>query len=331
MKKLYHIILFILYGSSSVYSQDIIVTAAFDSSKIFIGDQINFTVTVEQPKDINIRLPFFKDTLIDKIEILKGPVVDTVKDENNRLKIIEKYLVTSFDSGLYQVPPVYAEIGNKKNLKRYFSDYSQLEVARVRIAPPDTTARIFDIVAPYKAPLTFAEVMPWLVLGAVIAATMFFVVRSIRKMRKDTTVAAEVINIEPAHVIAIRELDRLKGEQLWQKGEIKKYYTRITEILRQYLGNRYGITALELTTAETLAALTEQGFKKDETYKILADVLRGGDLVKFAKYKPVPEENEMHLDNAYRFVEATRIIEKPQPEEEAAGEKVETAREEGIV
>jgi hypothetical protein len=102
---------------------------------------------------------------------------------------------------------------------------------------------------------------------------------------------------------------------LWQKGETKKYYTRLTEILRQYLENRYGILSLELTTSETLEALVKTGFKKDESYKTLKNVLTGADLVKFAKYKPLGGENEQNLDNAYIFVNMTKASEVvPEPD-----------------
>ncbi|MBK7480262.1 MAG: hypothetical protein IPI69_11465 [Bacteroidales bacterium] len=97
---------------------------------------------------------------------------------------------------------------------------------------------------------------------------------------------------EPAHVIAFRELELLRDEQLWQKGETKRYYTRLTEIIRQYLENRYGVNSLELTTSETLEALLKTGFKKNELYKRLRSVLNQADLVKFAKYKPDPVEND---------------------------------------
>ena len=298
----------------STGAQEVTVTASFDSSKIFIGDQTGFTVTVDQPSDINLRLPFFKDTLISNIEIISGPVRDTIISAGDRFKIIEKYIITSFDSGFYEIPPVFAESRNETGLKRFYSEYSGLEVVRVNIAPPDTTAKIFDIVAPYKAPVTFAEVLPWILIGAVIAAALFLLVRTLKKIKKVKVVPETVINSEPAHVIALRELEKLREEKLWQQGETKKYYTRLTEILRQYLENRFGILSLELTTRETLDALVRTGFRRDESYKMLEAVLTGGDLVKFAKYKPSTAENEMHFENSYMFVEKTKESEVQETE-----------------
>jgi hypothetical protein len=101
-------------------------------------------------------------------------------------------------------------------------------------------------------------------------------------------------------------LEKLRNEELWQKGETKKYYTKLTEILRQYLENRFRVYSLELTTAETLEVLVKTGFKKDGSYNNLKTVLTGADLVKFAKYNPVPSENEIHFQNSWNFVLATK-------------------------
>jgi len=294
----------------SVEAQDVKVTAAFDSSKIFIGDQIGFKVIIDQPADLRLTLPFFKDTLCKNIEILNGPAFDTVQSNDKRLRIVEEYLVTSFDSGLYQLSPVFAEIKNENGLKRFYSDYSQLEVMRVKIAPQDTTAKIFDIIEPYKAPVTLGEILPWILIAAIIAVVVWLLIRILRKFKKNKTGMEPLINPDPAHVIAFRDLEKLKGEMLWQKGETKQYYTRLTDILRQYLENRYGIFSLELTTSETLKELVKTGFKKNESYNNLKSILTGADLVKFAKHKPLPEENELHFDNSWSFVQITKAIEE---------------------
>lgn len=305
MKKLItSIFLFISIISSSI-GQEVNVTSSFDTSKIFIGDQIKFTITIDQPSDLRLTLPLFKDTLCKNIEILSGPVVDS-SSQGGRIKIIGKYLITSFDSGFYQIPPVFAEMKNQNGMKRFYSDYSQLEVMRVKITPPDTIAKIYDIIKPYRAPLTIGEVLPWVLLVALLGALVWLAIRFIRKLKKSKTGVEAVIDPDPAHIIAFRELEKLREEQLWQKGEIKYYYTKLTEILRQYLENRFRVFSLELTTAETLAALVKSGFKKDGSYNQLKTVLTGADLVKFAKYNPEPPENESHFQNSWDFVLATK-------------------------
>ena len=299
--------IFLLFTIISATSgQNVNVASSFDSSRIFIGDQIKFIITVDQPSDLRLTLPFFKDTLCKNIEVLSGPVVDTSSNQDGRIKIVEKYLITSFDSGFYQIPPVFAEMKNKDGLKRFYSDYSQLEVMRIKIAPADTTAKIFDIIKPYRAPVTIGEILPWALLVALLGALVWTAIRFISKLKKSETGAETVIDPDPAHVIAFRELEKLKEEKLWQKGEIKNYYTKLTEILRQYLENRFRVFSLELTTAETLEALVKTGFKKDGSYNQLKTVLTGADLVKFAKYNPEPSENESHFQNSWDFILATK-------------------------
>ena len=307
MKKLI-LSIYLLISIISVFSQAVNVTSSFDTSKIYIGDQVKFKITVDQPAGLKLNLPFYKDTLCKNIEIISGPVFDSLKT-GGRIKISEKYLITSFDSGLYQVPPVFAEMKNENGLKRFYSDYSRLEVMRVKVTPADTTAKIYDIIKPYRAPVTVGEMLPWILLAAILGILAWAILKFIRKFKKSDTGAEIVINPEPAHVIAFREMEKLREEQLWQKGAIKIYYTRLTEILRQYLENRFRVFSLELTTDETLDSLLKTGFKKDGSYKLLKTVLTGADLVKFAKHIPEPTENESQYQKSWDFIFATREIE----------------------
>lgn len=299
-----------LFLSISVISlaagQEVTVTSAFDSSRIFLGDQINYKVTVVQPSGLRLKLPFYQDTLSKKIEILSGPIIDTVAAGSGRIKITEKYLVTSFDSGLYVVPPAFVEIQDENGLKRFYSDYTRLAVNRVNIAPADTTAKIYDIVGPYKAPLSLGEILPWVLVALLAGAVVWLVMRYLKKRLKSRGEIEIIENPDPPHVIAFRELERLREEELWQKGEVKHYYTVLTEILREYLEKRFSVFSLEMTTSETLDALVKTGFKKDGSYKYLKAVLTGADLVKFAKHKPDAEENETHFQQSWDFVEATK-------------------------
>ncbi|MGD0581631.1 MAG: hypothetical protein ABR974_01655 [Bacteroidales bacterium] len=311
MGRIFTIAIFLL-ASSAISAQDVKVTAAFDSSRIFIGDQTHFTVTVERPAGLLLTLPVQKDTLLRHIEILKGPVTDTAMMKDGRIRIHQKYLVTSFDSGFYQVPPVYAEMQTANGIKRFYSDYSPLTVMRVRIALPDTAQKIFDIIKPYRAPVTAGEILPWLLFSLVLATVAWYSVRLIRRLRmKRGAEEPPVPNPDPAHVIALRDLEKLKEEKLWQNGKTKSYYTRLTEIVRQYLENRFGIQSLELTTAETLSLLKKTGFREDELFLKLRTLLTGADLVKFAKYKPDASENELNYDHAWDFVSLTRLVEEP--------------------
>lgn len=319
MKRFFLIFLIgpVIFSQST--AQEVSVKALFDSSRIYLGDQIYYTVTIEKPVSYILSVPVFKDTLINKIEILNGPVYDTTLLKDGREKIVQKYLVTSFDSGFYQVPPVFAELRINNNIKRFYSDYSPLEVMRVKITPPDTATKFFDIIAPYREPVTLGEMAPWILILLVLSLAIWYGIRYFKKIRSRADSEEKVIPTDPAFIIAFRELEKLRAEKLWQKGELKRYYTRLTEIIRQYIELRFGILSLELTSGETLDLLWKSGFRDQETFGKLRSVLTGADLVKFAKYTPEASENETLFEYAWDFVSVTRQSEE---EKQLSGEQL---------
>ena len=255
------------------------------------------------------------DTLAGKIVILARSPRDTSLSPDGAITITDRYLITAFDSGTYTIPPFYAEIVSGDSLIRFYSDYSFLTVLRPDVTPPDTTEVIFDIVGPRSAPLTFAEILPWLVIALIAAIVLWLLARFLPRnpLRRFVRPPAPP---EPAHLIALRELKALMNEELWQKGEIKEYYSRLSDILRRYIDNRYGISSPELTTDETVRMLQKAAVTTPGQMSLVKELLSVSDMVKFAKYVP---ESTLHLkyhDDAVRFVEETR-----EAEETAVSEK----------
>jgi hypothetical protein len=326
MKRLILLVL-LVFITGKFFGQDVSVTAQFDTNKIYIGDQVYFTVKIEKPVGANLTYPLFKDTLFKKIEIVSGPKTDTIVLQNGKNAIIQKYLVTSFDSGLYHIPPVYAEFTTENGLKRIYSNYSSLEVSRINVAPGDSTDSIYDIVSPYKVPLTIGDILPWFLLLVIISLAIWYIIRLIRNRNLKKSGEKKQIILEPAHIIAFRELEKLKNDQLWQKGEVKLYYTRLTEIVRQYLENRYDISSLELTTEDTLNIFKKSVKPDPDLFNFLKSVLVNADLVKFAKFKPEPSDNVTSFENSWNFISDTML--KPEPVDVPIEEKIKT--EEGTV
>ncbi len=106
-------------------------------------------------------------------------------------------------------------------------------------------------------------------------------------------------------MIAFRELDRLKEQKLWERGEVKQYYTRLTDITRNYIEKQYGIPAMERTTDEILQAFRRVNTDDGILDEMLSGLLQLADLVKFAREDPLPVDNQTHLNNAYLFVQKT--------------------------
>ena len=148
-------------GKMAFSQQDVSVRTDPDTMTILIGDQYWFTVTIEKPAGLNLEHSRMRDTIISRIEIVRGPFSDTTSIGNGRIIIRDRYLITSFDSGRYEIPPFYAELISDEGIKRFHSDYSYLSVKLPDIAPKDSTKQYFDIIPPYRAPLTAGEVFPW--------------------------------------------------------------------------------------------------------------------------------------------------------------------------
>ncbi|MRR24073.1 hypothetical protein EG830_13970, partial [bacterium] len=254
MRKFFITVSALLITGLTLSAQEIRVTSRPDTSAILIGDQTGFTVTAEIPAGVSVNLSSAADSLAGKIVILRRDPRDTSVSSDGSVKITDRYLITSFDSGSYTIPPFFAEVASGDSLLKYFSDYSFLDVVRPDVAPQDTTDVIFDIIPPRGAPVTFREVLPWVVIALIAAVIVWLLARFLPRnpLRRFVRPPAPP---EPAHIMALRDLQILREEELWQKGEIKEYYSRLSDILRRYIDGRYGISSPELTTDETVRML----------------------------------------------------------------------------
>ena len=121
----------------------------------------------------------------------------------------------------------------------------------------------------------------------------------------------------PPHQAAMKEIERIKNEKVWQKGQPKEYYTELTDTLRTYIKDRFGFNALEMTSSEIIDKLLEM--KDKEAISDLKELFQTADLVKFAKHDPQMNENDANLINAIDFINETKQPEeenqKPQPTE----------------
>jgi len=321
MKEISAIILFLAL-TLSLSGQDFTVNARPERPQILIGDQIHFSVSVTVPGNANVRFSLQRDTLADKVVVLGKPARDSVVLSNGNKTVTDNYLITCYDSGNYVIKPFVAEISNNGMTRRYTSNVSALSVTVPTKAPADTSKDIYDIIAPKKAPVTFSEILPWIIIALVMAIIVWLLARFLPRTTLGKFVRKEK-PAEPAHKIAYRELENLRKEELWQKGEVKEYYSRLSDILRRYIDGRFGIESPELTTDETVRKLQRSGFIRNDLLAIVKVILSDSDMVKFAKYMPGEEINKLSLDNAVRFVDLSRPAEVSSEEtnEKGASEK----------
>ena len=298
-------ILLVLCGiiiPTMVNSQYVEIRAKLDTDRVLIGDQFNLNLSLSLPVGTEVTFPDIRDSIAGKIEVLRQGNIDTLV-VNDRLELKRKILLTCFDSGMYEIPPLPFGV---KSADWKDSIYSNPVFLAVNTIPLDSVIR--DIKKPIKVPISFAEIYPY-ILGAIgVAALTYFVLYLLRKRKKKEPVFAPARPQEPAHLIALRELDKLKEEKLWQRNEYKVYYTRLTEIIRNYIERRFNIPAMEQTSYDILQSWKQAGYNDRDLYDILRQLLNLADLVKFAKEKPLPSDNEINLDNAYVFVRNTKPV-----------------------
>jgi hypothetical protein len=293
--------------------QRVKVSATLDSLRILIGDQINLKLVVEKPAGWKVDFPQIPDSLAGKIEVLKKPAIDTIRMKDENLKLIQNILITCFDSGQYRIPPFKFDIREPGKTDSLFTDWLVLNVMTFKI---DTTKGPVDIKPPFEAPLTLKEVTPYILGIILIGALLFLILYSIkRKKRNQPLFVRPAKPKEPAHLVALRELDRIKEEKIWQKDKIKEYYSEVTGTLRVYIEDRFGIPAMEQTSGEILTSFQiSRNLIPDKTLQYLIKILPLADLVKFAKYLPLPDDHSIVLANAYLFVNETKPEEEKKPE-----------------
>ncbi len=308
-----NLLIILILSSYLTFSQSIRAKAELDSSRILIGDQVNYNIEVEYPAGLQVKMTDPVDSLAPSVEIVEKQATDTVRESGGINKIKRSYLITSFDSGAHMIPPFVVTFLNNGSIDSIKTNSVFLEVYNL----PKIDSLInalkapIDIKAPYKAPIIFKEVAP-LLMGILLAAGLIFLILYALKRRKENRPLFLIPQKpkEPAHIIALRELDRIKEEKVWQQGKTKQYYSEVTDVLREYIMNRYGIPAMEQTSDETITSFTKQKYLPDEkTFDNLKRILFNADLVKFAKYEPLPDENNLVLVDSYFFVNQTKIIE----------------------
>jgi hypothetical protein len=307
--------------------QHIKATASLDSTNILIGDQVNLILELEKPENIRIDFPVLAGNLSEYVEILRQSPIDTTILENNSLRLVQNILITSFDSGEHRVPPVWFRLHLDDRIDSIPTNELFLRVFTMEI---DTTRGPTDIKMPYDAPLTLKEVTPWILGILLLAGIIFFIFYYISRRRKNLPLfVLPVKPKEPPHVIALRGLDHIRDEKIWQKDKIKEYYSQVTDVLRTYIEERFSISALEYTTEETLRDFRAQsGLISSKSMSNLTQILSLADLVKFAKYHPLPDDHQLTLVNAYFFVNDTKIeeVKKPEPPAEEPDDQVEEVK-----
>ncbi len=303
----------------SVEAQRASAYATIQPTEILIGEQALINLRVITPIDKTIAFPVYESYIVPGIEVITMLPPDTLI-ENNVMTLNFKYVVTSFDSTLYHIPYISVFDGTDTIFSNSFglkvtspnlSDSTLAYLEKINRGETDSIdfeqLQLYDIKPVQKAPFVWTDYLwvLWLLLGiALILALIGLVIYIILKKKKKGYIFKPPA-VQPAHVRAINELDKLKSEKIWQQGREKEFYSKLTDILRHYIYEREGINAMEMTSGEILNEV-RMFSEVDSVYDNLKQILTTSDLVKFAKYKPYADENDLSMVNAYFFINQTR-------------------------
>lgn len=305
-------------GVQAVRAQNVISAGVFRDT-ILIGDQIEWTSEMQVPRGMSVRIDSMSGYVVPGVELIGDFEIDTVDRGRDFSRVQTRAVITSFDSGSYVLPPlvVYVYRGEEAVDTMRLPEVP-LEVTTIPI--DTTTYEMYDIRPQFRYPVTFAEVMPWVAGGIVLVAIVIAVWRLIARRRRNRPLFGKPAPQDPPHIVALRALDRIRGEKLWQTGNQKQYYTEITDTLRVYIEKRFGVKTIERTSGEILVELSTKDIQPSD-FESLKDLFGTADLVKFAKYTASETENENAVPVAVRFVNDTFMQEM----EAEAGKEIKDA------
>lgn len=290
-------------------SGECFLTPLQQRDSILIADQFEYGVELDSlPVGADIALPDFSKMFGDTLVLVRNWKVDTAAIHGRRTRKEDRRLfdvrvavtIAPFEEGVYQLPdiPVQRKIGSSCDTLLF----SHLEMD-VKTMPVDTSSfEINDIKGQIRYPLTFRELGPYLaavsVLAALAAALVWW-------LRRKAAKREELLHKDPPHIVALRELDKYRGDKYWAPDRQKAFYSGITDALKVYIEARFGVDCLEMTTAELFAALKSDKDITPELFDSLKELFERADFVKFAKMTATEGENASALPIAVRFVTDT--------------------------
>ena len=275
-------VIYILLISKFAFSQ----TATLDTNIILIGQQTNLTIT--NKLSCTEIWPTYYEFLVEGIEIIKASKVDTTDG-----LISQEFIITAWDSGSYYIPPITFSTACKTE---------GLLINAETIILQDG-AKLKDIKKPIEEQIGWGDIWPW-ILGVLIISLIFYFLKKYVFAQKEIVKIIKPKAIVSSYTTALEQLIKLEKAKIWQAGNIKEYYSRLSEIIRRYTQKRFKFIALELTTDEILEEM--KSILNDVQLNNLRMLLQRSDLAKFAKSKPIDTENVESMVLAKELIYSTK-------------------------
>ena len=287
----------------------LVVSAAIDSTTLFIGDQTDLHLRATCEAGEQVQMPILSEQLIDGIEIVDRTIIDTTTLNDGRVQYNQYLTLTSFQDSLFYIEPLPFVSGDDT----VWSESLMLNVVQP-FELDSADLAITDIKGIYKAPIWWWGILRWVLLALAIAGVGiggYYLITYLQGRKSNSgedTASAEPLR--PAEEVALEKLDAIREEKIWQTGQVKEYHTQLTDVVREYIARRFEVSSTEQTSDETLRAIRPLLNEKKDLYEQLRKMLTLADLVKFAKWTTTPDENEMSLRSAYTFVKETTPVEE---------------------
>ena len=289
------------------------VQANMDSVEMLIGQQAHITLDVVAKKGSQISLPSFKRSqpIVPGVEVLSSTAADTSDVDNGNVRVRKIYTITSFDQNVYAIPSMKVKVDGRD----YASNALGLKVLTVEV---DTLHpnKMFPPKDVQDVPFDWSEWAPLFWLGMLVlllGAVGFYLYVRLRE-NKPIITRIRIVRHIPAHQKALSAIEQIKSDKRTAVDDPKTYYTQLTDTIRQYISERFGFNAKEMTSAEIIDRLKSVGDAK--MISELHELFETADLVKFAKYSTLINEDDLNLVNAVNFIDETKR------DEEATEERI---------
>lgn len=300
-----------LVGLKAQVTSDYDYEIKTDSSDYKIGASIALWQMWSFPEGAEVLNPDVPDSFGKLMRVGVGKAIFETEDGFTKAKRVSQF--TILDTGNLKIP----------FHRWYFKDSQYIESSpfelNIHLVEADTALPIKPIVPVKQVPHTLGEIFTWVAIGlgalAILLTLLWFLLVYLPKQREKQPKV--VVPPDPPHVVALRSLEKLKEEKLWQSGDTKLFHSKLSDIARLYIENHFSFNATDLTTDQVLERLAIMKVSHDVLIKLNSS-LQLGDLAKFAKASPMPDENEQCQDTVEEFVKKTQNFFKTQTTEEVS-------------
>lgn len=280
------------------------MSASVDTAHLRIGEQVTLSLELKSDTPLTVLWPPASPEWAPFEPVRDSTFAEQVYPDSFVYR--KDYILAAFDSGQLRIPslPVPLAIGGATRDTLHTPEIP----VTVDFIEVDTSAAYRPIKPLIRFPRAWTEYLLWYI-GVLLLLVLAALIWWWKKRKKSATEAPEKVDTRPAHVIALEKLEKLEMESLWQKGEVKEYHDRVSDIVREYIEKRFGIPALESTSNELLTFMSKTDIRQRELEN-LKSILTIADIVKFARGLPTRDQNVEVMERARAFIEETKVREE---------------------